>query len=152
MIAEPQRAHLLELYGSLGLASEDFVVAGGQAMKFQGAGARATKDFDFILDAVHLRGRGSRVRPVLSKLGYAVVPESQNFQFQKAIAGTTEVMRVDTPHLTRVAPVSRSAPWLRFPAGGARSAQGTCKLPPIEFLAPDELQRNSDFRVEAQEG
>lgn len=115
MIAEPQRAHLLELYWSLGLASEDFVVAGGQAMKFQGAGTRATKDFDFILDAVHLRERGSRVRPVLSKLGYVVVPESQNFQFQKAIAGTAEVMR-------------------------------------IEFLAPDELQRNSDFRVEVQEG
>jgi len=39
---------------------------------------------------------------------------------------------VDTPHLTRVAPDGRSAPWLRFPAGGARSAQGACELPPAE--------------------
>ncbi|HVA63208.1 MAG TPA: 6-phosphogluconolactonase [Terriglobales bacterium] len=36
--------------------------------------------------------------------------------------------QMDTPHLTRVAPDGRSAPWLR-PAGGARSAQGACKLP-----------------------
>jgi len=48
-----------------------------------------------------------------------------------AITGQAAMNLVDTPHLTRVAPVGRSAPWLRFPAGGARSAQGACKLPPF---------------------
>jgi glycosyltransferase involved in cell wall biosynthesis len=36
---------------------------------------------------------------------------------------------VDTPPLTWVAPYGRSAPWLRSPAAGARSAQGASALP-----------------------
>ncbi|HET9783587.1 MAG TPA: glycosyltransferase family 4 protein [Terriglobales bacterium] len=36
---------------------------------------------------------------------------------------------VDTPPLTRVAPDGRSAPWLRSPAAGARSAPGASELP-----------------------
>ncbi|HEY8056624.1 MAG TPA: glycosyltransferase, partial [Terriglobales bacterium] len=39
------------------------------------------------------------------------------------------IVNVDTPHLTWVAPYGRSAPWLRSPAAGARSAQGASELP-----------------------
>ena len=62
-------------------------------------------------------------------VAYAVVAGPRRFIFGSgAVAkGPTAV---DTPHLTRVAPVGRLAPWLRFPAGGARSAHGASGLPP----------------------
>jgi len=46
---------------------------------------------------------------------------------------------VDTPHLTWVAPYGRSAPWLRSPAAGARSAQGASELPRLA-KAPKEMR------------
>jgi len=52
---------------------------------------------------------------VFDKLGYAPVPESRNFQFEKPIPGSTEKMR-------------------------------------IEFMAPEEYNREKDFRVEIQDG
>jgi Nucleotidyl transferase AbiEii toxin, Type IV TA system len=115
VIPEPQRTYVLELLQALGPIADDFVVAGAQAMKFMLRQARATKDIDFVLDAVSLRGQKESVAQTLQKLGYSVVPGSQNFQFQKAIPGSKEVMR-------------------------------------IEFMAPEELKRKKDFRVDVQNG
>jgi hypothetical protein len=56
VIPEPQRTYVLELLEALGPAAEEFVVAGAQAMKFMVERARATKDIDFVLDVVRLRG------------------------------------------------------------------------------------------------
>ena len=55
MIPEPQKAYLLELLEPLGPAADEFVLVGGQALKFVLGHARATKDFDFLLDAISLR-------------------------------------------------------------------------------------------------
>lgn len=115
MIPEPQKTYLLELLTALGAFADDFVLAGAQSMKFALCDARATRDFDFLLDAVHLRERDSRVSGTLDALGYRVVPESQNFQFEKQIPGTREIMR-------------------------------------IEFMAPHELKRKRDFRVDIERG
>ncbi|MHB1938665.1 MAG: hypothetical protein ACYCOR_19095 [Acidobacteriaceae bacterium] len=115
MIPEPQKAYLLELLTALGSSAEDFVLAGAQSMKFALDNARATRDFDFLLDAVHLRERDSRVGETLGALGYQVVPESRNFQFEKQIPQSREIMRV-------------------------------------EFMAPHELKRKKDFRVEIEQG
>lgn len=115
MIPEPQRTYVLELLQALGPIADDFVVAGAQAMKFMLRQARATKAIDFVLDAVALRAEKESVAQTLQKLGYTVVPGSQNFQFQKAIPGSNEVMR-------------------------------------IEFMAPEELKRGKDFRVDVQNG
>lgn len=54
--------------------ADDFVVAGAQAMKFMLRQARATKDIDFVLDVVALRGEKESVAQTLQKLGYSVVP------------------------------------------------------------------------------
>jgi Nucleotidyltransferase len=115
MIPEPQRTYVLELLKALGPAADGFVVAGAQAMKFMLNQARATKDIDFVLDVIALRGGNSSIAETLKDLGYKVVPGSQNFQFEKAIPGSKEVMR-------------------------------------IEFMAPEELKREKDFRVDVQNG
>jgi hypothetical protein len=47
----------LELIHALGPLGAGFVVAGAQAMKFAIIKARGTKDVDFVLDVVHLRGQ-----------------------------------------------------------------------------------------------
>ena len=95
MIPEPQKTYLLELLAALGPAAGDFVLVGGQALKFVLGKARATKDFDFLLDAISLREKPANIAGKLGALGYKVVPESRNFQFQKPIPGTNEVMRVE---------------------------------------------------------
>lgn len=115
MIPEPQRTYLLELLVALEPFAKDFVLVGAQSMKFAVGNARATRDFDFLLDAVHLRQRDSRVAEILGALGYQVVPESRNFQFEKRIPKSREIMRV-------------------------------------EFMAPHELKRKKDFRVEIEQG
>lgn len=61
----------------------DFVVAGAQAMKFMMVQARATKDIDFVLDVVKLRGEPLQLSAQLQQLGYRVVDGSRNFQFEK---------------------------------------------------------------------
>lgn len=115
MIPEPQKAYLLELLVPLGSAADEFVLVGGQALKFVLGHARATRDFDFLLDAISLRERPAHLAKKLAALGYTVVPESRNFQYEKPIPGTNEVMRV-------------------------------------EFMAPRELKRDNDFRVDIEQG
>lgn len=113
MIPEPQKTYVLELFEALGAAGDGFVIAGAQAMKFYVQQARGTKDIDFVLDAIRLRGEPASLHSTLERLGYVVVPESRNFQFQKPIPGSQEVMR-------------------------------------IEFMAPEELKRSNDIRVDVQ--
>jgi hypothetical protein len=95
MIPEPQRTYVLELLKALGPAAEDFVVAGAQAIKFMLKDARGTKDFDFVLDVVHLRTKSPSLRTTLAELGYTVVKGSSNFQFEKPIPNSKEVMRIE---------------------------------------------------------
>ena len=95
MIPEPQRTYVLELIHALGPLADGFVVAGAQAMKFSIDKARGTKDIDFVLDVVQLRGSPELISAKLAELHYEVVPEARNFQFQKTIPGTAEVIRVE---------------------------------------------------------
>src|SRR3974390_1172429 len=95
MIPEPQKTYLLELLHALGPASGDFVVAGAQAMKFMLEKARATKDIDFVLDVVKLRGEPLQLSTQLQQLGYRVVDGSRNFQFEKPIPKSAEMMRIE---------------------------------------------------------
>jgi len=95
LIPEPQRSHILELLKTLGPAADAFVLAGAQAMKFVVEKARATKDFDFILDVVTLRSEKTNLASTLEKLGYRVVEGAQNFQFEKNIPDSAEVVRVE---------------------------------------------------------
>lgn len=95
MIPEPQKTYVLELLNALGAAADEFVVAGAQAMKFMLKRARATKDIDFVLDVVKLKGEKVSVAAKLRELGYSVVEGARNFQFQKPIPGTTEMMRIE---------------------------------------------------------
>ena len=115
VIPEPQRTYVLELLDALGRAAEEFVVAGAQAMKFMVARARATKDVDFVLDVVKLRGGPIALAAELEELGYQPVEGARNFQFEKPIPNSPETMR-------------------------------------IEFMAPEELKREKDFRVDVQSG
>lgn len=95
MIPEPQLTYLLELLNALGPAADDFVIAGAQAMKFVLERARATRDFDFVLDVVGLRGENHSVGAKLRELGYEVVEGSRNFQFEKPIPNSNEKMRIE---------------------------------------------------------
>ena len=95
VIPEPQRTYLLELLHTLGSAADEFVVAGAQAMKFMVERARATKDVDFVLDVVKLRGEPFSLGAQLQKLGYSVVDGSRNFQFEKPIPNSPETMRIE---------------------------------------------------------
>jgi len=94
MIPEPQRTYLLELWSELGAAAADFVLVGGHALQFAVPHARATKDFDFVLDVVAIRQHAS-LAAALHRLGFSVVPESQNFQFEKPIPNSAQTMRVE---------------------------------------------------------
>jgi hypothetical protein len=95
VIPEPQRTYVLELLKALGPAAEDFVIAGAQAIKFMLKEARGTKDIDFVLDVAHLREKPPKLRNILAALGYIVVPGSRNFQFEKPIPQSKEVMRIE---------------------------------------------------------
>jgi hypothetical protein len=95
MIPEPQRTYVLELLKALGPAADDFVVAGAQAMKFILEKARGTKDIDFVLDMVGLKGEKVSVGERLKELGYKVVKGSRNFQFEKPIPNSAESMRIE---------------------------------------------------------
>jgi hypothetical protein len=95
VIPEPQRTYVLELFQALGPAADDFVVAGAQAMKFMVVRARATKDIDFILDVVRLRGEPVALGTQLRQLGYVVVDGSRNFQFEKRIPNSPETIRIE---------------------------------------------------------
>jgi hypothetical protein len=95
LIPEPHRTYLLELLHALGPASDDFVVAGAQAMKFMVARARATKDIDFLLDVLRLRAEPLELSDQLQRLGYGVVEGSRNFQFEKPIPASQEKIRIE---------------------------------------------------------
>jgi len=95
LIPEPHRTYLLELLHALGPASDDFVVAGAQAMKFMVDRARATKDIDFVLDVVRLRVEPLELSDQLQRLGYGVVEGSRNFQFEKPIPASQEKIRIE---------------------------------------------------------
>jgi hypothetical protein len=95
LIPEPQRSHVLDLLRALGPTGDAFVLAGAQAMKFAVANARATKDFDFILDVIALRSDSTSLASVLMKLGYRAVEGARNFQFEKAIPDSAEIVRVE---------------------------------------------------------
>lgn len=95
MIPEPQRTYLLELLDALGPAAQEFVIAGAQAMKFMVQRARATKDIDFVLDVVKLRGELFSLGPQLKRLGYEVVDGARNFQFEKRIPNSPETIRIE---------------------------------------------------------
>jgi hypothetical protein len=95
VIPEPQLAYVLELLKALGPAAEDFVIAGAQAIKFMLKEARGTKDIDFVLDVAHLREKAPGLKKTLADLGYTVVPGSNNFQFEKPIPNSKEVMRIE---------------------------------------------------------
>jgi len=95
MIPEPHRTYVLELLKALGPAADEFVVAGAQAMKFILERARATKDIDFVLDIVKLKGEAVSIAAKLKELGYDVVPAARNFQFEKSIPNSSEKMRIE---------------------------------------------------------
>ena len=95
VIPEPQKTYVLELLQALGPAADEFVVAGAQAMKFMVDRPRATKDIDFVLDVLRLRGEPLSLSAQLEKLGYTVVERSRNFQFEKPIPNSREAMRIE---------------------------------------------------------
>jgi hypothetical protein len=115
VIPEPQRSYLLELVTALGPAAEGLVLVGGHALRFIVARPRATRDFDFVLDVAYLRECSTSIASVLSSLGYSPAENARNFQFEKPIPNSAEVMR-------------------------------------IEFMAPAELARKHEIRVDVQEG
>lgn len=78
-----------------GQRSTSLWLAGAQAMKFMVERARATKDIDFVLDVVRLRGEQVSLSAQLETLGYAVVDDSRNFQFEKPIPNSRETMRIE---------------------------------------------------------
>jgi len=115
MIPEPQRAYLLELLAALGPAANGLTLVGGHALRFMVAEPRGTRDFDFVLDVAYLRHCETSLASVLASLGYTAVENARNFQFEKPIPKSLEVMR-------------------------------------IEFMAPAELARKGDIRVDVREG
>ena len=69
-------------------------------MLFSGSGemrdpGTSTKDIDFVLDVVKLRGEPLQLSPRLQQLGYQVVKGSRNFQFEKPIPNSRETMRIE---------------------------------------------------------
>lgn len=95
LIEEPQRTYLLELLTALGDLAEDFILVGGQALKFFVKKPRVTKDFDFVLDVVSLRQKTELINTTLTGLGYKVVPNAERFQFYKQIPDSAESIRIE---------------------------------------------------------
>lgn len=95
VIPEPQRTYLLELFSALGPAAEGLVLVGGHALRFMVAHPRATRDFDFVLDVGYLRGCDTSMASILASLGYSVAENARNFQFEKPIPNSPEVMRIE---------------------------------------------------------
>jgi hypothetical protein len=95
MIPEPQRTYVLELLEALGPAAKDFVIAGAQAIKFAVKDARGTKDVDFILNVIALRAEPLQLEAVLKRLSYTAIAGARNFQFEKTIPNSKEIMRIE---------------------------------------------------------
>lgn len=95
LIEEQQLSHLLQLLTELGNLAEDFVLVGGQALRFRVKKPRVTKDFDFVLDVIALRQKPETVADVLDRLGYEVVPNAERFQFQKRLSNSAATIRIE---------------------------------------------------------
>jgi hypothetical protein len=95
LIEEPQRTYLLELLTELGGLAEDFILVGGQALKFFIEKPRVTKDFDFVLNVMSLRQKSELIDNVLSKLGYQVEPSAVRFQFYKEVPKSNAKIRIE---------------------------------------------------------
>jgi len=95
VIPEPQRTYLLELLTALGPAADGLVLVGGHALRFMIARPRGTRDFDFLLDVAYLRDCDTSLASVLASLGYEVAKNARNFQFEKPIPNSAEVMRIE---------------------------------------------------------
>ncbi len=67
----------------------------GQAARFWVAKPRATRDLDFVLDVTYLCGYEARIAPILERLEYSPVDNARNFQFEKRIRESDEVMRIE---------------------------------------------------------
>ena len=87
--------YLLELLSALGPAAEGLVLVGGHALRFMIARPRATRDFDFVLDVGYLRGCETSLASVLASLGYSAAENARNFQFEKPIPNSPQVMRIE---------------------------------------------------------
>jgi len=100
VIPEPQRTYLLELLTALGPAADGLILVGGHALRFMVARPRGTRDFDFVLDVGYLRKCDTSLTFVLGSLGYVAAENARNFQFEKPIPNTAEVMRIEflAPH------------------------------------------------------
>lgn len=95
MIPEPHKTYVLELLAALGPAADDFVLTGARALRFITGSVRPTRDFDFVLDAYSIARDAPPIVDLLGSIGYTPVEESKYFQFQKAIPGSREVMRIE---------------------------------------------------------
>jgi Nucleotidyl transferase AbiEii toxin, Type IV TA system len=152
VIPEPQRTHVLELLKGLGPAAADFVIAGAQAIKFMLKDARGTKDVDFVLDVARLREKEPAVRKVLAELEYEVVEGSNNFQFEKPIPNSKEIMRVEfmAPEEFKREKDFRvdveDGVHARFCTGGSIAIAET-SLHPLSGKLPDGSAFSADVRV-----
>jgi hypothetical protein len=95
VIPEPQRTYLLELFTALGPAADGLTLVGGHALRFMIARPRATRDFDFVLDVAYLRDCDTSIASALASLGYVAAENARNFQFEKPIPNSMEVMRIE---------------------------------------------------------
>ena len=95
MIPEPQRTYLLELLVALGSAADGMVLVGGQALRFMTPRPRPTRDFDFVLDIPFFRDADISLASILSSLQYSPDEKARNFQFEKRIPDSAEIMRIE---------------------------------------------------------
>jgi hypothetical protein len=95
IVKEPQLPYLLELFVELGDSGRDFILVGARAIHFYVDNPRYTGDFDFVLDVISLRAMSQSIAEVLKRLGYNVIPESRNFQFEKDIPNSEEKFRIE---------------------------------------------------------
>jgi len=95
MIEQPQLSYFVEFINALGVAAENFVLVGAQAMRFWQQKVRYTKDTDLILGAYQLARSDIKIADVLESLNYEVVQEAQRFQFSKDIPESEEKMRLE---------------------------------------------------------
>jgi len=95
IIEFPQLVYLIEFFQELGKEADNFILIGGQAMRFHLSNPRNTKDFDFVLNINALRKTNLKIFDVLKKLGYRAIPKSKNFQFYKIIPNSSEIMRLE---------------------------------------------------------
>jgi hypothetical protein len=89
MIPEPQQTYLLEFLAALGPAAKDFVIAGAQAIKFTLPEAPETKDFDFLLDVIPLRGSHTPLakHPIARGAGWRVVTSRSSRTLLRPVQG-----------------------------------------------------------------